>query len=110
MPERAVNERIAAGPSEKVLILAPRGRDAVVAKALLREAGIRAQICVELREMIEEMHKGADVAILTEESLRGVDTRELANWVSSQPTWSDFPFIVLTDHGGGLERNPPQHS
>lgn len=23
-----------------------------------------------------------------------------------QPPWSDFPFIVLTEHGGGLERNP----
>src|SRR5262245_14471007 len=23
-----------------------------------------------------------------------------------QPAWSDFPFIVLTRHGGGLERNP----
>jgi signal transduction histidine kinase len=25
---------------------------------------------------------------------------------SRQPTWSDFPFILLTEHGGGLERNP----
>ena len=92
--------------AEKVLILAPRGRDAVVAKALLREAHITAQICVELRELIEEIENGADVAILTEESMRGADTRELASWVAAQPTWSDFPFIVLTEHGGGLERNP----
>jgi signal transduction histidine kinase len=102
----AVAERAQYEPSEKVLILAPRGRDAVVAKALLREAHITAQICVELREMLEEIQQGADVAILTEESMRGADTRELARWVSSQATWSDFPFIVLTEHGGGLERNP----
>ena len=27
-------------------------------------------------------------------------------WVAAQPPWSDFPFILLTEHGGGLERNP----
>ncbi|MBR0733220.1 response regulator [Bradyrhizobium japonicum] len=32
--------------------------------------------------------------------------RLLSNWVNQQPAWSDFPFIVLTGHGGGLERNP----
>jgi hypothetical protein len=26
--------------------------------------------------------------------------------VLEQPVWSDFPFIVLTRHGGGVERNP----
>ena len=38
--------------------------------------------------------------------MRDAETREIAAWVSSQPPWSDFPFIVLTEHGGGLERNP----
>ncbi|MBV8508756.1 MAG: response regulator [Xanthobacteraceae bacterium] len=38
--------------------------------------------------------------------MRDLDSREIAAWVSSQPPWSDFPFIVLTEHGGGLERNP----
>ncbi|HLH98818.1 MAG TPA: response regulator [Xanthobacteraceae bacterium] len=38
--------------------------------------------------------------------MHGADTRELAAWVANQPPWSDFPFIVLTRHGGGLERNP----
>jgi signal transduction histidine kinase len=35
-----------------------------------------------------------------------VDTKELIDWVAAQPPWSDFPFIILTEHGGGLERNP----
>jgi signal transduction histidine kinase len=92
--------------SERTLILAPRGRDAVVAKGILREAHIHAEICVELAELLQEIQRGADVAIITEEAVRGVDTRELLSWVASQPPWSDFPFIVLTEHGGGLERNP----
>jgi len=34
------------------------------------------------------------------------DLRSLAGWVKSQPPWSDFPFVLLTERGGGLERNP----
>jgi signal transduction histidine kinase len=96
----------AAPASERVLILAPRGRDAVVAKSILREAHIHADICCDLAELVEELERIADVAVLTEESLRGVDTRELSRWAGSQPPWSDFPFVVLTEHGGGVERNP----
>src|SRR5262249_33907996 len=88
------------------LILAPRGRDAVVAKGILRDAHIHAEICVDLCELMEEIGRGADVAVITEEALRGVDMRALTAWVVSQPPWSDFPFVVLTEHGGGLERNP----
>ena len=55
---------------------------------------------------MRELTHGADVAVLTEEACRTDQIRELAAWVSSQPAWSDFPFILLTEHGGGLERNP----
>ena len=92
--------------AERTLILAPRGRDAVVAKGILREARIHAEICVDLPELVEEIRRGAGVAVITEEAVRTVDARELVAWVGSQPPWSDFPFIVLTEHGGGLERNP----
>ena len=27
-------------------------------------------------------------------------------WLEAQPEWSDFPFILLTRRGGGIERNP----
>jgi signal transduction histidine kinase/ActR/RegA family two-component response regulator len=30
----------------------------------------------------------------------------VANWLAAQPQWSDFPFILLTVRGGGIERNP----
>jgi signal transduction histidine kinase len=92
--------------AERTLILAPRGRDGVVAKDILREAKIPAQICVDLIGLLDEIKRGADLAIVTEEAVRGVHGRQLTRWVASQPPWSDFPFIVLTEHGGGLERNP----
>jgi signal transduction histidine kinase len=92
--------------SEQILILAPRGRDAVVAKEILRDARLHSTICVDIAELLQEIRRGADAAILTEETTRGGDVRDLIAWIGSQPPWSDFPFILLTQHGGGLERNP----
>jgi signal transduction histidine kinase len=91
--------------NERILILAPRGRDAVVAKEILRDARLHADICVDISELLEQLHRGAEVAVIVEEVTRG-DIRPLASWVASQPPWSDFPFVILTEHGGGLERNP----
>ena len=91
---------------ERTLILAPRGRDAVVAKGILRDARIHSEICLDLAELMQEIRRGADLAILTEEATRGSDVRGVMEWVAAQPAWSDFPFILLTEHGGGLERNP----
>ncbi len=91
---------------ERTLILAPRGRDAVIAKGILRDAKLHSDICLDLEELVQELTRGADVAVLTEEAARSADARALVDWISSQPPWSDFPFILLTKHGGGLERNP----
>lgn len=91
---------------ERTVILAPRGRDAAIARHILREADIEAGICKDLDSLLHEIRNNADLAIITEESLRGIDTRDLIDWARSQPPWSDFPFIVLTEHGGGIERNP----
>jgi signal transduction histidine kinase/ActR/RegA family two-component response regulator len=91
---------------ERTLILAPRGRDAVVAKEILRDARLHSEICVDLGEIVHEIERGADVVVITEEATRAPEMEQLGRWVASQPPWSDFPFILLTKHGGGLERNP----
>jgi signal transduction histidine kinase/ActR/RegA family two-component response regulator len=92
--------------SERTLLLAPRGRDAVVAKGILRDARIHSEICLDLEELVQELRHGADVAVLTEEAARSRDAKALIDWILRQPPWSDFPFVLLTTHGGGLERNP----
>jgi len=91
---------------ERVLILAPYGRDSVVAAEILREAGMVAETCRDLRHLTGEVARGAGVAVLANEVILNADLRMLADWVGSQPTWSDFPFILLTRRGGGLDRNP----
>ena len=92
--------------SERALILAPRGRDAIVAAGILREAGLTADICSDLLGFQREVELGAGLAVVTDEAIRHADMRILARWIATQPSWSDFPFILLTDQGGGLERNP----
>jgi signal transduction histidine kinase len=90
----------------RTLILAPVGRDATVARDVLREANLDAHICRDGYELLEQIQRGAGLAIITEEATRDFDLRPLNQWVMSQPAWSDFPFVVLTRHGGGVERNP----
>jgi signal transduction histidine kinase len=97
---------LAPSADERAVILAPRGRDAMVAQNILREAGIRGDICRHTDDLLAEVVRGAECAIVTEEAMASAGSRDLVQWVTSQPPWSDFPFIVLTRHGGGLERNP----
>ncbi|TVV76019.1 ATP-binding protein [Sphingomonas solaris] len=92
--------------SERALVLAPRGRDAAIAASILTEAGLLAEVCVSLPALIEGLERGAGFAVLTEEGLGTADLNPLAGWLRDQPEWSDFPFILLTQRGGGLERNP----
>jgi signal transduction histidine kinase/CheY-like chemotaxis protein len=92
--------------SERALILAPQGRDAFVAARILHEASLTAEICDDLPKLAKEVASGAGVAVLTDDTIQSADIKNLANWVSSQPPWSDFPFVLLTERGGGLERNP----
>jgi signal transduction histidine kinase len=85
--------------------LAPQGRDAHVAVGILLEGGLVAEICKDLRKLTEGILEGAGLAVLTDDVICSADISSLAAWVKSQPPWSDFPFIILTERGAGLERN-----
>ena len=91
---------------ERIVILAPLGRDATVAQSILAEAGIDGEICLDLRRLTQAIAAGAGAALVTEEAIRHGDLQALAAWIDGQPPWSDFPFVLLTVRGGGTERNP----
>ncbi|MDP1583410.1 MAG: ATP-binding protein [Bradyrhizobium sp.] len=92
--------------SERAVILAPTGRDAAVAAALIREAGLCADICGDIAELIQEIERGAGLAVIADEAIKTADLRGLMRWLGDQPSWSDFPIVLLTRQGGGPERNP----
>jgi len=92
--------------SERAVILAPTGRDASVAAALLKEAGYYANVCGDLAALLHEFEGGAGLAVIADEAIKTADLRGLMKWLNGQPSWSDFPIVLLTHQGGGPERNP----
>ncbi|MES2530300.1 MAG: ATP-binding protein, partial [Pseudomonadota bacterium] len=86
----------------RVLIHAPRGRDAAVVQRVLQDMDLRTVVCDSSEQLLSELGEGAAAAILTEESLLQLPEAPLRAWLMAQPSWSDFPFIVLAsrDNGG----------
>ena len=92
--------------SEAALVLTPIGRDGPIAAGLLREAGVESIICRDVEDLCAHLDDGAGFALVTDEAMASSDMAAVAAWVRDQPAWSDFPFVLLTERGGGLERNP----
>ena len=92
--------------SERAVILAPTGRDASVAAGLIKEAGYYANVCADLAALMHEIETGAGLAVIADEAIKTADLRSLMRWLNDQPSWSDFPIVLLTRQGGGPERNP----
>src|SRR6201995_538120 len=82
------------------------GRDAAVAPGSIRGAGFNANICTDLAALLHEVEGGAGLAVIADEAIKTADLRALVRWLNDQPSWSDFPIVLLTHQGGGPERNP----
>ena len=92
--------------SERVLIVAPLGRDASIAAQILREARVPAIICEDLSCLLRELALGAGAALIAEEALHANDYPALVRFIEAQPPWSDLPILLIAHRGGGVERNP----
>lgn len=92
--------------SERILVLAPSGRDAQIAANILRDAKLIGHICEDFPTLRRDIADGAAAALVVEEAFHDGDVGELSSWIKNQPAWSDFPFVILSPRGGGLERNP----
>ncbi|KAF0104779.1 MAG: two-component sensor histidine kinase transcriptional regulatory protein [Rhodospirillaceae bacterium] len=90
----------------RALVLAPRGRDAAVACSLIQQTGVACVACPDLKAVVQCLDDGVAFLLMTEEAIRGADLNPLVAWLSRQPPWSDLPFLLVTDHDGGPERNP----
>lgn len=81
----------------RVLILAPHGRDALLASDLLNRSGVASHICSSLDDLMAAIAHGAGAVLVTEEALATSDAKALLAWIEAQPTWSDLPFVVLAN-------------
>jgi signal transduction histidine kinase len=94
MPEAPDNR------DERILILAPTGRDAEMTARFLTQAGLSSEVCEDIYALCREIQIGSGLVFLTGEALIGEALECLIEALSQQPTWSDPPFIVLTSGGG----------
>jgi signal transduction histidine kinase len=85
-----------ANAEQRVLVLAPIGRDAQAAAQHLAENRIDNVVCDDIGDLLVKLGEGAAVALVTEEAFLRGGTQALEKWVAAQPAWADFPFIILT--------------
>jgi signal transduction histidine kinase/CheY-like chemotaxis protein len=81
--------------SERVLILAPIGRDAAMSCAMLGEAGFDAFVCQSIENLCGLVLDDAGALLVAEEALTPDALRLLVDTLDHQPPWSDIPMIVL---------------
>jgi signal transduction histidine kinase len=85
--------------NDRVLIIAPVGRDAQGMAELLVGHGFEVQICGSLAECATHIQSGAGALILTEEALELASLSHLFEALAAQPSWSELPLIILTTGG-----------
>ena len=86
------------GATGSVLILAPAGRDARLAAAVLDQAQIAACVCRDVDDLVARLSDNPAVVLLTEHALTSELRARLRQWLAGQPLWSDLPVVVLTGH------------
>ena len=82
-----------------VLVFTPFGKDAALIERVLRQSSVIIRILSKLEDLSEAISEDAGAAIITEESLQNGTITALAQRLSDQPPWSDFPILVLTGSG-----------
>lgn len=87
-------EATTARPEERVLVLAPAGRDAALAIELFKRHEIGAVRCVSVSDIAAGI-RDAGCALITQEALSRAAIELLEAELLAQPAWSDFPFILL---------------
>lgn len=85
----------------RILILAPHGRDSQVIQSVLQAQALSSTVCHDANALIAELEKNAAAAILTEEVLVDGLGEMLGGYLHRQPAWSDFPFVVLARRQSG---------
>jgi signal transduction histidine kinase len=84
---------------QRVLVLAPLGADAFNIRHVLREAGIKSEICADLASLAAASADNCDALLLTEESVTPGRQGLLVERIATQPAWSDLPIVLITSGG-----------
>ena len=80
---------------ERILVLAPLGRDAEVICERLESAGFSCRPCRDMDDLQAALAIGAGAVVLTEEILTEKAREMLLQAMAAQPVWSDLPVTLL---------------
>ena len=82
-----------------VLVFAPFGKDGVLIERVLHQSAAVTRLLTSVQDLEAAICEDAGAAIIAEEVLQNGTISALAQRLSAQPPWSDFPIIVLTGSG-----------
>lgn len=86
-------------PQLRVLIVAPRGADAINITHVLQKAGIETGVCPNLSAVAVEIPHGCGAVLLSEEALGYERYRDLARAFQAEPKWSTIPVVLIVKGG-----------
>jgi signal transduction histidine kinase/CheY-like chemotaxis protein len=92
---------------ERILVLAPTGRDAMLTCALLEKAEIACARCNTLSELCQRFEQeGAAALMIAEEVFVSGGLAQLSERLSRQSSWSDIPVLIFTGKTISLHAQP----
>lgn len=84
---------------QRIIVVAPTGRDADLIYGLLVDAGLSALVCPTVIAALGDAETAAGALVVADEALDLDAVRRFAQFRAEQPPWSDLPIIVLTRKG-----------
>ena len=88
---------------ERVLMLAPTGRDGELMCTVLEDAGVRCRVCADMLDLCTSLHEGGAALLIAEEALADGAYRDLTAVLAQQPPWSEPPILLLSERGADSE-------
>jgi PAS domain S-box-containing protein len=80
---------------ERVLILAPTGRDAEDISAIAVEGGFTPEIVADMAHLCAAIGQGAGVVVLVDSAFPTAEIAALGETLRAQPSWSDLPLVLV---------------
>ena len=84
---------------DRLLLLTPTEKDAVLTSSILKRAAIAAHACSDVDDVCRKLHDGAGALLIAEEAIPGREPNCLVSFLGAQPSWSDLPILVLARSG-----------
>src|SRR5262245_32792035 len=84
---------------ERILVLAPAGKNATLIHDVLARSGMQSEHCLGVSDVCRLMLEDVGTLIVAEEAFSRAGADELVAALDKQPAWSAIPVLIIT--GGG---------